>query len=66
MVCQFWGNDNPRFGASGYNHYWLLTQGDVGYRGSDAWVYIPATAVTYGGNNRPIPGVPICTDGGWF
>jgi hypothetical protein len=66
VVCQFPGADNPRFGTSHHNHYWLLTQGDVGYNGSDAWGYIPATVVSYGGNEQPIPGVPPCSNGGWY
>ncbi len=64
MVCQFPGADNPHYGGY-HNHYWLLTQGDVGYGGSDAWGYIPATVVSYGANEQPIPGVPQC-NGGWY
>ena len=64
VVCQFYGAPNPRFGTSYHNHYWLLTQGDVGYN-SDGWGYIPATVVSYGGNEQPIPGVPQC-NGGWL
>ncbi len=59
MVCQKTGSNNPTFGAGGQNDYWLYTQGDVSYF-HGGWGWIPATAVSYGGDWQPIPGVPLC------
>ncbi|RSS48313.1 hypothetical protein EF912_25390 [Streptomyces sp. WAC07061] len=58
VVCQMWGRPNPSLGG-GANHYWLYTQGDVAYR-NGGWGWLPATAVSYGGDDEPIPGVEFC------
>jgi hypothetical protein len=66
VYCQKWGAANPRFGTSSYNHYWLYTQGDVNKAtayDTDAWGWVPATAVSYGGNDGKVPGVPTCPEG---
>jgi len=63
VICQRQGGPNQSLG--GYqNNWWLYTQGDQarantwGYR--NAWGHLPATAVSYGQNWQPIPGVPYC------
>ncbi len=63
VVCQKSGRPNPTIQGN-TNTYWLYTQGDVArgnaYGYQYGWGYLPATAVTQGGQNQPIPGVPIC------
>jgi hypothetical protein len=57
FACQqrFPNTPNPKLG-SGHNHYWLWTEGDVDH----TWGWFPANGVTIGGQEAPIPGVPIC------
>ncbi|WP_322777929.1 serine/threonine-protein kinase [Frankia sp. Cas4] len=63
VLCQYQGRSNPVIQGN-TNTWWLYTQGDSGnsnthgYTG--AWGYLPATAVSQGGQNEPIPGVPSC------
>ncbi len=58
FVCQTRGGSNPSWG--GYsNHWWLYTQTDTG-GWNDGWGWFPATAVSYGANEQPVPGVPDC------
>ncbi|MCA1702929.1 MAG: hypothetical protein LC808_06500 [Actinobacteria bacterium] len=63
VVCQKSGRPNPTIQGN-TNTYWLYTQGDLarsnayGYR--YGWGWLPATAVSQGGQNQPIPGVPLC------
>lgn len=65
FACQQQGAENPGFGMGYKNTYWLLTQGDVATGVNSeyihAWGWIPATAVSYGGDYEPIPGVPFCS-----
>jgi hypothetical protein len=64
VICQYNGRANPVVQGN-TNTWWLYTQGDAsrsnthGY--SAAWGYLPATVVTVGGQNEPIPGVPTCS-----
>ena len=64
VICQFQGRPNPVIQGH-TNTWWLYTQGDearsnsFGYR--DGWGYLPATAVSQGGENEPIFGVPPCS-----
>ncbi|MBN1172152.1 MAG: hypothetical protein JXA67_08250 [Micromonosporaceae bacterium] len=61
MACQYRGSDNPPYG--GYsNHYWLYTQADVAYGSTQGWGWLPATAVSVGGDEEAIPGVPFCAE----
>jgi hypothetical protein len=63
VICQLNGRANPVVQGN-TNTWWLYTQGDVsrtnthGY--TRAWGYLPATVVSQGGQNEPIPGVPVC------
>jgi hypothetical protein len=63
VICQYNGRPNPVIQGN-TNTWWLYTQGDVarpnqqGY--THAWGYLPATAVSQGGQNQPVPGVPTC------
>jgi hypothetical protein len=63
VICQIRGRANPVVQGN-TNTWWLYTQGDAsrsnthGY--SHAWGYLPATVVSQGGQNEPIPGVPEC------
>lgn len=62
VICQRTGRTNPTTTSNGHtntNHWWLYTQGDVGYHDA-GWGWIPATYVTQGGNNAAVPGVPAC------
>ena len=63
VVCQKSGRANPTIQGN-TNTYWLYTQGDVAranaYGYTHAWGYLPATAVSQGGQNQAVPGVPIC------
>ncbi|GGT53776.1 hypothetical protein [Streptomyces purpureus] len=58
VVCQRMGGTNPKNGT-GVNNYWLYTQADVGFM-NNGWGWLPANAVSYGGDWEPIPGVPMC------
>ncbi|WP_242606430.1 serine/threonine-protein kinase [Protofrankia symbiont of Coriaria ruscifolia] len=64
VICQFRGRANPVVQGN-TNTWWLYTQGDHsrsnthGY--TAAWGYLPATVVTQGGQNQPVPGVPACS-----
>ena len=63
VICQKQGRANPVIQGN-TNKWWLYTQGDAaranayGYTGG--WGYLPATAVSQGGQNEQIPGVPTC------
>ncbi|MBL7499241.1 serine/threonine protein kinase [Frankia sp. CNm7] len=63
VICQLQGRGNPVIRGN-TNTWWLYTKGDdtranaFGY--TKAWGYLPATAVAQGGQNEPIPGVPVC------
>jgi hypothetical protein len=63
VICQLNGRANPEMQGN-TNTWWLYTQADSsranahGY--TSAWGYLPATAVSYGGQNEAIPGVPVC------
>jgi hypothetical protein len=64
VICQFVGRENP---AIQYNHNnrWLYTWGDesrseAGPYGN-GWGFIPATAVSQGGEYENVPGVPLCS-----
>ncbi len=63
VICQYQGRSNPVIQGN-TNTWWLYTEGDSGssnaYGYSGAWGYLPATAVSQGGQNEPIPGVPSC------
>ena len=61
FVCQAVGADNPSHGG-GQNRWWLYTKADrpAGPAWRQGWGWIPATAVSLGGNNEPIPGLPAC------
>ncbi|YCK37138.1 hypothetical protein ACNF49_24715 [Actinomadura sp. ATCC 39365] len=61
MVCQRRSGENPEYGG-GRNNYWLYTQGDTS-RLHGGWGWIPATAVSYGGDYQAIPGVKLCPAG---
>ncbi len=64
VICQFQGRPNPVVQGN-TNTWWLYTQSDHsrsnthGY--TAAWGYLPATVVTQGGQNQPVPGVPACS-----
>jgi hypothetical protein len=64
VLCQFNGAQNPVINGN-TNTWWLYTQGDVALSNAegfpDAWGYLPATAVSQGGQNEAIPGVPECS-----
>jgi hypothetical protein len=57
--CQVSGGANPRVGSA-TNHWWLFTRADRIAPGTDGWGWVPATKVSQGANNRPVPGVPTC------
>ncbi len=59
FVCQARHGENPRIGSA-RNHWWLWTQGDLGYR-DRGWGWFPATHVSGGGNYEPIPGLRRCS-----
>ena len=61
VVCQSYGGANPQLGGT-RNHWWLYTQADTvsGYPERKGWGWLPATAVSYGGDEEPIPDVPAC------
>lgn len=61
FVCQTRGADNPALGGA-LNDWWLFTMGDTATDEHAGWGWIPATAVSYGGNWESIPGVPFCTN----
>jgi hypothetical protein len=63
FVCQSVGADNPRHGGN-QNRWWLYTKADraVGPAWRQGWGWIPATAVSYGGDKEPIPGLQACYD----
>jgi hypothetical protein len=58
FACQqrFASTPNPPLGA-GHNHYWLWTQGDD----HGTWGWFPANGIKIGGQEAPIPGVPLCS-----
>jgi hypothetical protein len=64
VICQIRGRANPVVRGN-TNTWWLYTKADGarsnahGYE--NAWGYLPATAVSQGGQNEPVPGVPVCT-----
>ncbi|WP_131765918.1 serine/threonine-protein kinase [Candidatus Protofrankia californiensis] len=63
-ICQFRGRANPVVQGN-TNTWWLYTQGDRSQSNTHgytaAWGYLPATVVTQGGQNQPVPGVPACS-----
>ncbi|CUU58614.1 Serine/threonine protein kinase [Parafrankia irregularis] len=65
VVCQIQGRPNPTSRTGRQSTWWLYTQGDVpaenSYGYSDAWGYLPATAVTYHNEGAAVPGVEPCT-----
>jgi hypothetical protein len=67
VVCQKSGRANPVIQGN-TNTYWLYTQGDLArtnaYGYTHGWGYLPATAVSQGGQNQAVPGVPLC--GAWY
>jgi hypothetical protein len=64
VICQIRGRANPAVQGN-TSTWWLYTQGDEarpnthGY--TNAWGYLPTTAVSQGGQGMPVPGVPECT-----
>jgi hypothetical protein len=46
-------------GQTNRNHWWLYTQGDevAAQPGRQAWGFVPATYITQGGQEQPVPGV---------
>ncbi len=64
VICQLDGRPNPMIHGR-VNTWWLYTQGDAtrtnlaGYR--KGWGYLPAAAVSGGGGNKPVAGVPTCS-----
>ncbi|WP_165035129.1 serine/threonine-protein kinase [Candidatus Protofrankia californiensis] len=63
VLCQYQGRSNPVIQGN-TNTWWLYTQADDGRSNTHgytaAWGYLPATAVSQGGQNEPVPGVPSC------
>ena len=63
VVCQVKGAADPVIQGN-TNTWWLYTQGDVArsnaYGYGRAWGFLPATAVSQGGQNQPVPGVATC------
>jgi hypothetical protein len=65
VICQWQGRPNPIIQDKA-NSWWLYTQADQsrpnthGY--TSAWGYLPATVVTEGRPNEPVPGVRACTE----
>ncbi|KLL12404.1 hypothetical protein FrCorBMG51_05240 [Protofrankia coriariae] len=62
-LCQYQGRPNPVIQGN-TNTWWLYTQGDNGRANTHgytaAWGYLPATAVSQGEQDEPVPGVPLC------
>jgi len=64
VICQYNGRPNPTIDGH-TNTWWLYTWGDGsrsnagGY--ANGWGFLPATSVSQGGENQPIPGVPSCS-----
>ncbi|MFF2350885.1 RHS repeat-associated core domain-containing protein [Kitasatospora sp. NPDC058115] len=63
-VCQVQGRANPVIQGN-TNTWWLYTQGDAvnrdnNYGYTNAWGFLPATALVQGEQNAPVPGVPVC------
>ncbi|MBI3898730.1 MAG: hypothetical protein HY308_10600 [Gammaproteobacteria bacterium] len=63
VVCQMKGLSNNDHGP-GLNDIWLYTQSDktLAYPERQGWGWLPATAMSYGGDYQPIPGVPWCSE----
>jgi hypothetical protein len=62
FVCQEnWGSGypNPPVGGA-VNTYWLYTQADTGSAPLHGWGWFPATKISGGSNNGPIPGLRSC------
>ena len=64
FVCQEdFGSDypNPQVGSA-VNTYWLYTQADTGSAPLHGWGWFPATMISGGNNNGPIPYLHSCDD----
>jgi hypothetical protein len=63
VICQKQGRANPVI-QNNTNTWWLYTKGDPArpniYRYAHGWGYLPATAVSQGGQDQKVPGVPVC------
>ncbi|WP_131744712.1 hypothetical protein [Frankia sp. Cppng1_Ct_nod] len=63
VVCQVKGRPNPVIQGN-TNTWWLYTQGDASrpnaFGFKNGWGFLPATAVSQGGQNKSVPGVPVC------
>lgn len=63
VICQRQGRANPVVQGN-TNTWWQYTQGDAArsnaYGYTRGWGYLPATVMRQGGQNEPIPGVPVC------
>lgn len=72
VLCQMPGRANPMTvnanGSLNSNNYWLLTQGDTwwstatkaAFQRQNGWGWMPATYVSEGSSDSPVPGVASC------